>query len=145
MRTLPPPASMTNLLFCVVSCNGAEQLGAWERFGAFVEESQPSFIVMMGDQVYMDEDEPDVFANHSDADPVRRRHAMADKCRANWSRGVVAKVLANTPTYMVWDDHDIRDGWGSLASDSPTLAAKHARGAEIFRKSTAFFEDTRDV
>jgi hypothetical protein len=46
---------------------------------------------------------------------------------------------------MVWDDHDIRDGWGSLASDSPTQAALHARGAEIFRKSTAFFEDARDV
>ena len=145
VRTLPPPASMTNLLFCVVSCNGAEQLGAWERFGAFVEESQPSFIVMMGDQVYMDEDEPDVFANHFDADPVTRRHAMADKYRANWSRGVVAKVLANTPIYMVWDDHDIRDGWGSLASDSPTLAAKYARGAEIFAKSTAYYEDARDV
>jgi hypothetical protein len=46
---------------------------------------------------------------------------------------------------MVWDDHDIRDGWGSSAADSPTLLAKHPRGDAIFRKSTAFFEDARDV
>ena len=50
-RTLPPPSSATNLLFCAISCNGAEQLGAWQQFGDFVDASQPSFIVMMGDQV----------------------------------------------------------------------------------------------
>jgi hypothetical protein len=145
VRTMPPSASMTNLLFCAISCNSAEQVGAWEQFATFVEASQPSFVVMMGDQLYMDEDKPDIFEEHFDSDPVTRRKAMAEKYRSNWSRDVVRRVLAHVPTYMVWDDHDIRDGWGSLASDSPTLAALHARGAEIFRKSTAFFEDARDV
>jgi len=145
VRTLPPPASRTNLLFCAISCNGATVLGAWERFAEFIERSQPSFVLMMGDQIYMDEDPPDVFADHFDSDPASRRRAMAEKYRSNWSRDVVRRVLANTPTYMVMDDHDIRDGWGSVASDSPTLAARHARGAEIFRKSNAFFEDARDV
>ena len=100
---------------------------------------------MMGDQIYMDEDKPDIFEDHFDSDSSARRKAMAEKYRLNWSRDVVRRILANVPTYMVWDDHDIRDGWGSLASDSPTMAALHARGAEIFRKSTAFFEDARDV
>jgi len=145
VRTMPPSASMTNLLFCAISCNGAEQVGAWEQFATFVEASQPSFVVMMGDQVYMDEDKPDIFEAHFDSEPVTRRKAMAEKYRFNWSRDVVRRVLAHVPTYMIWDDHDIRDGWGSLASDSPTLAALHARGAEIFRKSTEFFEDARDV
>lgn len=145
VRTLPPNASMTNLLFCVISCNGATEIGAWERFAEFVERAKPSFIVMMGDQVYMDEDEPDIFAKHFDSDPTTRRRAMAEKYRFNWSREPLRKVLANTPCYMVWDDHDIRDGWGSLASDSPTLAAKYTRGAKIFARSTAYFEDARDV
>jgi hypothetical protein len=145
VRTMPPTASMTNLLFCAISCNGAEQVGAWNDFADFVERSQPSFVVMMGDQIYMDEDAPDIFESHFNADPVARRKAMAEKYRSNWSRDVVRRVFANVPIYMVWDDHDIRDGWGSLASDSPTMAAQHARGAEIFRKSTAFFEDARDV
>ena len=145
VRTMPPAASMTNLLFCVLSCNGAEQVGAWQRFADYVDDAKPSFVVMMGDQVYMDEDEPDIVALHVDSDASTRRHAMADKVRANWSREPVRRVLANTPCYMIWDDHDIRDGWGSLASDSPTMAARFNRGAEIFRKSNAFFEDARDV
>lgn len=145
VRTLPPPDSLTNLLFCAISCNGGEQVGAWQQFSDFVDASQPSFIVMMGDQIYMDEDKPDIFEDHFDSDNTARRKAMAEKYRLNWSRDVVRRILANVPTYMVWDDHDIRDGWGSLASDSPTMAALHARGAEIFRKSTAFFEDARDV
>lgn len=145
VRTMPPAASMTNLLFCVISCNGAEQVGAWERFADYVADAKPSFVVMMGDQVYMDEDEPDIFEKHFDSDPATRRRAMADKVRANWSREPVRRVLANTPCYMLWDDHDIRDGWGSLACDSPTMAARFNRGAAIFRKSNAFFEDARDV
>jgi hypothetical protein len=144
-RTLPPPSSMTNLLFCAISCNGAEQDGAWQNLSEFVERSQPSFVVMMGDQVYMDEDPPNVFEQHFHSDSATRRHAMAEMYRFNWSRGPVRQILANVPTYMVWDDHDIRDGWGSLASDSPTMAALHAGGAAIFRASTAYFEDARDV
>jgi len=145
MRTMPPPESMTPLLFDAISCNGAAKLGAWQQFADHVEKAQPSFIVMMGDQVYLDEDPPDIFAEHFNADRATRRRAMAEKYRFNWAREPVARLLANTPCYMVWDDHDIRDGWGSLASDSPTMAAKHPRGAEIFRKCGVFFEDARDV
>ena len=46
---------------------------------------------------------------------------------------------------MMWDDHDIRDGWGSRASDSLTLALKYRRGQAIFAKNNAYFEDARDV
>lgn len=149
VRTLPPPESMTPILFDAISCNGAPQLGAWQDFADHVEKAQPSFIVMMGDQVYLDEDEPNVFRDHFDdgraADRGARRRAMAASYRANWSRAPVARLLANTPCYMVWDDHDIRDGWGSLASDSPTLAARFPRGADIHRRSVEFFEDARDV
>ena len=145
VRALPPPASNTNLLFCAISCNGADKLGAWQNFADHVDAAQPSFIVMMGDQVYMDEDEPDIFEHHFESDRATRRRAMADKMRPNWSREPLKRLFANTPVYMVWDDHDIRDGWGSLACDSPTLAAKHARGVPMFRKCEAFFEDARDV
>jgi hypothetical protein len=45
----------------------------------------------------------------------------------------------------MWDDHESRDGWGSLASDSPTLLAKYPRGQAIFDKCDAYFRDARDV
>jgi hypothetical protein len=144
-RTLPAPSSTANLLFCAISCSKAAEDGLWEPFRQFAEDSLPQFVVMMGDQVYLDEDDPDIFDDHFDSSSPVRRRAMAEKYRLNWSREPVRRVLANVPTYMIWDDHDIRDGWGSSAADSPTLLAKHPRGEAIFRKSTAFFEDARDV
>ena len=53
--------------------------------------------------------------------------------------------MANVPVYMMWDDHDIRDGFGSMAAESPTLRAKYPRGESIFVKNNAFFEDARDA
>jgi hypothetical protein len=144
-RTMPSPASSAPLLFCVISCSQTKHGGAWDQFAAFVEKAKPHFVLMMGDQVYLDEDEPDVFKEHLDSEPAIRRRAMAETYRLNWSREPVRKVMANVPTYMVWDDHDIRDGWASVASDSPTLAAKYPRGQEIFRKNDAYFRDARDV
>jgi len=144
-RTFPHPQSMANLLFCAISCSGAKTLGAWEQLVEFVDAAKPAFILMMGDQVYLDEDEPDAFATHRHSDKATRRLAIANMYRDNWSRGPVQHILANLPTYMIWDDHDIRDGWGSLASDSPTLAERFPRGRAIFRMCSEFFEDTRDI
>jgi hypothetical protein len=145
VRTMPARTSMAPILFCGISCSAARQAGAWDALAAFVEDAQPSFVLMMGDQVYLDEDEPDIFEEHFESDPAVRRKAMAEKYRLNWSREPVRRVMANVPTYMMWDDHDIRDGWGSLAADSPTLAQKHAKGVEMFHKSSAYFHDARDV
>ena len=33
--------------------------------------------------------------------------------RDNWSQEEVRKVMAQVPSLMMWDDHDIFDGWGS--------------------------------
>lgn len=60
---------------------------------------------------------------------------------ARWTQTFMASV----PTYMMWDDHDIRDGWASVATDSPTLAGRYSRGRELFSKNNAYFEDARDV
>jgi hypothetical protein len=145
-RTMPPPASMANVLFCPISCNAIDKgLGSWRPFSEFVDRSLPNFVLMMGDQLYMDEDKPDTFDEELDSSPARRREAMAEKYRLNWSRDPVNRVLANVPTYMIWDDHDIYDGWGSSAGNSPTLVAKHPKGAEIFAALNAYFEDARDV
>lgn len=144
-RTMPPPRSMTNLLFCAISCNAMKTDGAWEDLARYVEEAKPQFLLMMGDQVYMDEDEPNVFENHLLSPAPIRRRAFAEQYRLNWSREPVRRVLANVPTYMMWDDHDIRDGWGSAAGDSPTLLAKYPRGAPIFEAMNTYFEDARDA
>lgn len=144
-RTMPPRGSMANILLCAISCSKHVQDGAWNEFAAFVKEAKPHFILMMGDQVYVDEDTPNVFKEHFSSGRAERRQALVEKYELTWSRKVVREVLANFPSYMMWDDHDIRDGWGSVASDSPTLLAQYPRGKEIFDKHNAYFEDCRDV
>ena len=144
-RTMPPRGSMANILFCAISCSKHIQDGVWNEFAAFVKEAKPHFILMMGDQVYVDEDTPNVFKEHFSSQPAERREALVEKYELTWGRKVVKEVLANFPSYMMWDDHEIRDGWGSVASDSPTLLARYPRGKEIFDKHNAFFEDCRDV
>jgi hypothetical protein len=144
-RTMPARGSMANILFCAISCSKHANDGAWHDFAKFVKNAKPHFILMMGDQIYADEDTPNVFSEHFKSQPGPRRKALANKYQLTWGRDVVREVLANVPSYMMWDDHDIRDGWGSVASDSPTLLARYPRGKTIFDRHNAYFEDCRDV
>lgn len=149
-RTMPNNGSMANIIFCAISCNAifsdkGKTDGAWEAFSKFVKEAKPHFITMMGDQVYIDEDKRDIFTKFVKSSSQERRKALAEKYHENWSRKIVKEVMANVPIYMMWDDHEIRDGWGSLASDSKIMLQEYPRGSDIFLKSKTFFEDARDV
>lgn len=48
-----------------------------------------------------------------------------DIYRGYWGFDEVRKVFDSYPTYMIWDDHEILDGWGShyLDDDGPHAAA----------------------
>ena len=43
-----------------------------------------------------------------------------------WSNPEMAHMIASVPTVMMWDDHDINDGWGMY---NPNL-----QGCELFRE-----------
>ena len=144
-RTMPINGSMANILFCAISCSKVESEGAWDALDKFVEKAKPHFIVMMGDQIYVDEDNQNIFLAFRRSSSSVRRKALAEKYRESWSRKSVKQVMANVPIYMMWDDHDLRDGWGSMASDSETLVQKYPRGKEIFQECMKFFEDARDI
>ena len=45
-------------------------------------------------------------------------------CR-QWSRGGMREVLASVPTLMMWDDHDIFDGWGSYGEKKQSWEVFH--------------------
>jgi hypothetical protein len=147
VRTMPPPGSMADVLFVTISCSDFKQDGAWRALEQFVRDQQPRFILMVGDQVYLDfgSAREKIWPTHIDTAPPKRRQLMADRYREHWQRGPVRRVMANTPVYMLWSDHEVRDGWGSWASDSPTLQAKYPKGAQIAAKYNAFFEDARSL
>jgi hypothetical protein len=144
-RTMPQPGSLADLLFVAVSCNRQFFDGDWTALGEFIESSKPRFLLLTGDQIYLDDDKPNLFKEHLESRPAVRRDAIAQRYQENWGRDPVRRVLARIPTYMMWDDHEIRDGWGSSPGDSETMVERFPRGAEIFAKFNAFFYDARDV
>ena len=45
-----------------------------------------------------------------------------------WGRPEVARLLARIPSAMMWDDHDIFDGWGSYPESPDNL-----QGCDVYR------------
>ena len=130
-RTMPDPVSMADVQFVAVSCSAQDDEGAWAALSQYVQDAEPRFLILMGDQVYLDSG-TSVWHEHFDSEPGERRAAMAEKYQENWSREAVQSVLANIPTYMMWDDHEIRDGWGSFAPGSPDArTAASRRGSHL--------------
>jgi phosphodiesterase/alkaline phosphatase D-like protein len=57
--------------------------------------------------------------------------------RMTWRHRATRDVLANVPNLMIWDDHEIRDDWGSREGDSdPSTAAFHigTLAHDVFRE-----------
>lgn len=144
-RTMPSPGSMADVLFASLSCSTlASDLATWNQLAKYITEAKPRFLMMMGDQIYETEG-GNVFQQHLNSTSEKRRRAFVELYQQAWSREPIRTILANTPTYMMGDDHDFRDGWGSWATDSPTLAARYPKGKKIADQYSTFFEDARDV
>lgn len=68
--------------------------------------------------------------------------------RMTWRYPATRDVLARVPNLMIWDDHEIRDDWGSRADDSNSAAAAHHIGSlahAVFREyQRQLWEDPAD-
>jgi PhoD related phosphatase len=130
------------LRMAYVACNGTEVKGAWtsgrERNECWLhlatEHARNPFHLLLhgGDQLYADTLWHDVpaFAEWRRQPWRQRRNTpftpmMAEAaqdfffdsyCRL-WSQPELAPILSAVPSLMMWDDHDIIDGWGSYAAD----------------------------
>ena len=145
-RTMPPPGSMANILFCPISCNAIDKgLGSWQPFSEFVDRSLPNFVLMMGDQLYMDEDKPDTFDDELDF--------IAGAAARGDGREVPPQLVARPGQPGARECAHVHDvgrprhlrRLGLIGRNSPTLVAKHPKGAEIYAALNAYFEDARDV
>jgi len=120
-----------------VSCNGeevgdldregSERNAMWERLRA--EHGKAPFALLMhgGDQVYADEvTQGHPLSDHwpdrlpdpgADLGDLRRhlRERFLERYAALYASPSFAWIAARVPSLMQWDDHDICDGWGSLA------------------------------
>jgi hypothetical protein len=124
------------------SCNGfslpgdmkkiADKNALW-RDMAGEHARQPFHMLLLGgDQIYADqlwEQVPELarFNERPRAERARRRASAglrraverfyAELYAARFAQAEVAEALASMPTLMMWDDHDIFDGWGSYSPE----------------------------
>ncbi len=140
-KTLPQKRG--RLTFGLVSChmpfakNGDVQNHTmWERLYDTLDEADADLLIACGDQVYADgNDRIDIWrwlrknAKAVGAMPKAERIAIMrswyrDIYRGYWGFRGLQSTFGRFPSYMIWDDHEILDGWGSYDDDE--LARKVA-------------------
>lgn len=124
--------------FAYASCNGFSDYKLmnttenpyhlWEAMEAEHNTAPFSVLLMGGDQVYADSIWSVVESlktwNELGVEDKVKRQATVDMKKeidsfyselyvSRWNKPQVAKMLASIPSIMMWDDHDIFDGWGS--------------------------------
>ena len=136
------------------SCNGFSALklmkstkvpnALWEKLNAKHAQSPFHLLLLGGDQLYFDSmweeiQELQDWAALPTAQGVKQQPSqkMKDLLRdyyrglypKRWSQAAPARAFATIPTLMMWDDHDIFDGWGSYPENLQNCAVYQ----EIFR------------
>ena len=110
--------------FVVMSCHNptVSQLDGFEGHAVWADLPQiigresnkkVRFALLVGDQVYADEWQDRVL---QEEDEERRLRLYLSAYRRFWSNIHYRRVMCSLPAVMIWDDHDITDGWGSEAS-----------------------------
>lgn len=78
-----------------------------------VTESRVLFALLGGDQIYADDWRQRLLSSSSVEEKIS---VYLEVYEHYWSDNKYRRVLASLPAYLMWDDHDIMDGWGSELS-----------------------------
>lgn len=128
----------------VISCNGvhkvsrADRYAMWERLAEVVDAGEVDLLLHVGDQIYADalKETHEVCAATGDVDELAS--AYREWTLNTWRAPQVARVLGACPSMMMWDDHDIYDGWGSNDDDrEPDAQTFYAAAKRVFREFQA--------
>lgn len=135
-QVYPPPANGPRILF--TACNGSEvpdelpeeqhrRLAPWRRIAEQHQRQPFHLLIQGGDQIYADQ----LWHEHEQLTPLKDDRAKSTEVQYtddiaeavfghyyqlyvnNASEPGIGDVLASVPSLMIWDDHDIFDGWGS--------------------------------
>ncbi len=155
------PGSKQAPKFAYTSCNGfsSESLKEktsnpyflWEEMAKQHNKAPFSLLLMGGDQLYADSiwGEVKKLAEWSDLPRKEKVKRKASKVmdqqiesfydqlyRKRWSKPAMSLLLASIPSVMMWDDHDIFDGWGSYPKDIQECDVYQC----IFKHAKKYFE-----
>jgi PhoD-like phosphatase len=95
-------------------------------------EEWPDLLLMLGDQVYADEDAPETRRFIRDrrgvdgepGDEVADFEEYARLYRESWGQEVIRWLLSVVPSAMIFDDHDVHDDWNTSISWLEEMRAK---------------------
>jgi len=99
------------------------QARMWSVFQEELNYANARFVIGGGDQVYSDGNEKMSVWNwlekvrDDNPDDLDMVSWYRDIYRGYWGIGALQSIHRNYPNYMIWDDHEIMDGWGSYAPD----------------------------
>lgn len=113
--------------FLLLSCNNPDQSAdpkkgrdgyeVWKAIPSILKahegdnrEARVLFALMGGDQVYADDWRKRLLESTSTEEKIK---IYLEVYEHYWSDSRYKKVLCKLPAYLMWDDHDIMDGWGS--------------------------------
>lgn len=137
----PRPETAGGFRFALVSCNDMrakndrpDRERPWRTLHGAAADLDLAFLLCVGDQMYAD----DAWAAEvrSKVFPPTLRRAYEAAYQEQWDFRWFRRTLANLPTYMTWDDHEIRNGWGSEARDgvAANRQAAFREVREIYRR-----------
>lgn len=121
--TLPENDSEIN--FITMSCHGIKEYeehrvdsdpsawNCWDKLYLEIQENPINFLVLGGDQVYMDSYFDDQI-NSLNKNKITEYRNIIKSCYLDyWGHPSYQKILCQVPSFLMWDDHDILDGYGS--------------------------------
>jgi phosphodiesterase/alkaline phosphatase D-like protein len=118
-QTLPIDGFNDQMDFLLMSCHdpeaspndGANGFAVWARMPDIIKENQNvRFAILAGDQIYADDKEAELL---KEPDLRKQQELYLGVYQKFWDNVFYRKVLCSLPAYLMWDDHDITDGWGS--------------------------------
>lgn len=103
----------------------AHVLGLLEQRALASAADRPSFFLGLGDQIYVDPDQGSGRSMLSGRSSQQRLYAPSEVreffetvYRATFTLKPFAAALTALPSALMWDDHEIRDGWGSQCDEN---------------------------
>ena len=147
-----PREDPDRLVFAVVSCHQpfkfkpSQGTLMWRALWAELIREQARFLCLVGDQVYADEEgrawQQSIAIDDGDPDCFTKRlYLYRDLYRKYWSLPDVRQVMANIPQYMIWDDHEITNGWGS---EETHKGQPHQTIFQVARKAYTEFQHSHN-
>jgi len=144
--TVHPPVPDETLRIAFTACNGREsdqpgdddptRNANWRQLYQEHQQSPFQLLLQGGDQLYADQvwelSSIKNWLERSRSD--RRKLSFTNRMERQvdsfyfdlycerWGKEAIAHMLGSLPTVMMWDDHDIFDGWGSYPKEDQSCA-----------------------